>query len=202
MNDFEQLQGWVEALERRLADHVAATRAIFKIGPVVERDKDKGVRLQTDEGNGADGEPHKEPWGQPAERSGFERYVPRKGQQCMMIAPYGDAEQGICIPFGHSDDHPNPASDVDEILIANHGKIRLSIDKDGKSLIFQNDKVKTVWEGSKITHTVDGNTTTFEKDAVTFPDGSKVRHGDRNIGRDHIHGGVMAGAAKTANPEA
>ncbi len=202
MNDLDSLMEWVARLERDHKDHVAATRAMFRVGPVVERDKDKGVRLQSDEGNGQDGKPHLEDWGQPAERSGVERDVPRVGQHCAQIAPYGNPELGVVLPFGHNDANPNPATDVDETVIFNRGKIRLSVDKDGKSLIFQNDKVKTVWEGAKISHTVDGNTTTFEKDTVTFPDGSKVRHGDRNIGKDHVHGGVKSGTDKSGDPDA
>lgn len=202
MNDFGQLMQWVERLERRLKDHEAATRAMFRVGPVVDRDKDKGVRIQSDEGNGADGEPHKEPWGQPAERSGIERFVPRKGQHAMMIAPYGDSEQGIVLPYGHNDANPNPATDVDETVIFNLGKIRLSVSADGGSLIFKNDKCVTTWSGDTTTIEIDGNKTTYTKDQITFPDGSKVHHGDRNVGKDHVHSGVQSGGAKTQAPDA
>ncbi|MCJ2021538.1 hypothetical protein MKK84_29675 [Methylobacterium sp. E-065] len=59
-----------------------------------------------------------------------------------------------------------------------------------------------LWEGARKTVTVGGNTTVFEKDTVIFPDGSKVRHGNRNIGKDYLHGGVKAGGEKTAALEA
>lgn len=205
MNDLEHVLELVLELRRDHEAHVVATKAMLRVGPVVERDKAKGVRLQTDDGNGEDGKPHLEEWGQPSERSGRERYVPRAGEHCAQIAPYGNPELSLVLPFGHNKAHPNPSpDDVDAITLFKHpnGKINLTIDKDGKTLTFQNDKVTTVWEGAKITHTVDGNTTVFEKDTITFPDGSKVRHGDRNIGKDHKHGGVMAGSGDTGDPEA
>ena len=196
--DLEQILDEMLALRRDHEDLKSTFHNTFRVGPVSDRDKDKGVRLQT----GTDDEPHKSDWGQPSEGSGFQRRVPRAGEHCLFIAPFGDQGQGIVIPLTHNEANPNPASDVDEIVLFNHGSIKMSIAKDGKSVTLTNDKTSTTWEGAKISHSVDGNTTTFEKDTITFPDGaSKVQHGARNIGKSHVHGGVMTGAGKTGDPD-
>lgn len=197
-SDFEQLMEEFLELRRDHEDLKSTFQNAFRVGSVVARDKDKGVRLET----GTEDEPHKSDWGQPAEPSGFQRRVPRVGEQCLFLAPFGDQGQGIVIPLTHNDANPNPASDVDEVVIFNHGSIKMAIAKDGKSVTLTNDKTSTKWEGAKITHTVDGNATTFEKDTITFPDGtSKVQHGARNIGKSHVHGGVKSGTEKTGDPD-
>lgn len=202
-SDFAQILDELLALRRDHEDLRTTFQNTFRVGPVTDRDKDKGVRLQTDADDANDGAPHKSDWGQPAEWSGFSRRVPRAGEHCLFLAPFGDQTQGIVIPLTHNDAHPNPASDVDEVVIFNHGKIKMSVAKDGKSVTLTNDKVSTTWEGAKIAHTVDGQTTTFEKDTITFPDGTaKVQHGTRNIGKSHVHGGVKAGSDKTGDPDA
>ncbi|GEP11817.1 phage baseplate assembly protein V [Methylobacterium gnaphalii] len=201
MSDLGEMISWLQRLERDHRDLKAAVRNMFRVGPVVARDKDKGVRLQTD-ADGEDGsDPHKTDWGVMAEQSGFHSRVPRNGEQCLFLAPFGDQAQGVVLPFGHNTAHPNPAGDVDEIVLFNHGKIKGTVDKTGTKLTITNDKASTVYEGAKITHTIDGNSTTYEKDQITFPDGSKVHHGTQNIGKDHVHLGVEPGGGKSQGPD-
>ena len=152
---------------------------------------------------GTDDAPFLSPWIQPPDWAGVSRYLPDIGEQVMINSHGGDLTIATLQALTHSDAKPNPAANADETVLFNKGKIRIAFDTAAGTITFVNDKTKTVWEGAKISHTVDGNTTTFEKDTITFPDGTKrVQHGTRNIGKDHVHGGVMAGSANTGDPDA
>ena len=109
MTDFEELLAAFERLRADLEDHKVATANMLRVGPVLERDHEKGVRVDHGEDAGKD----KSPWVRVAEPSGVASDLPRNGEQLMVIAPYGDPRQGIAIPFGHSDDKKNPAADAD-----------------------------------------------------------------------------------------
>lgn len=187
----DELLDRLARLEQRLA-------TLNPVGRVVERDHQKGVRVQL---GGTDDAPMLSPWIQPGDWSGVSRYLPDVGQQVMLHSHGGDWSQASLQPLTHSDAMPNPASSADETVLFNKGKIRIALDTAAGTITFQNDKSKTVWESAKISHTIGKNTTTFEESTVTFPDGSKVHHGQRNIGQDHVHSGVMSGAAKTQAPD-
>lgn len=202
MSDFDDLLDEVAKLRRDLDDHKVRTANMVRVGPVSERDHKKGFRVD----HGAEGEDDKSPWMRLAERSGVESDLPRKGEQIAVLAPYGDPLQGIGLPFGHTKENPNPAPDADTSVIFNRDGCTASV-KDGKltwkakEMVYEVGKAKlTLKEGSAKLE-VDGKSYNLDGDGHTLT-GGKVSHDKKNIGATHVHGGVMAGAAKTRDPEA
>lgn len=194
-DDIGELIEAVLKLRRDLDEHKIATANMHRVGPVADRDHEKGLRAN----HGTDEGPDKSPWVQPSERSGIERYLPRQGEQVLVIAPYGDPEQGIAIPFGHSESKPNPAADADETVLFNLGKLRMSLKDDVLTIAVGKSKV-SIADG-KITSDVDGTALEITKEKSRFT-GDRVEHSDRNIGKDHKHGQVRSGSEKTGDPEA
>ncbi len=116
----------------------------FRPGKVIERDHEKGVRL--DLGVGADGKPVKSDWIQPTDASGVTRYLPREGEQGWLIAPNGDQGQGMYVALTHSDAKKNPAPDGDTTVHFNRdgrdhrtrqGKVSDQADKMHKRFVGQ-----------------------------------------------------------------
>lgn len=178
----EQLEAAVDrvaAMETRLASMIA-------VGPVEERDKDKGIRLRI---GGTDDEPMLSPWIKPPDHSGVTSYLPDKGQQYMAIAAGGDHEQAGLIPLTHSKEKPNPAADEKDTVFYNRNGVRFS-EKDGVVTI----KAKTVFldaDGAKAQLTSEGWKHL----------GGKVEHDDKNIGKTHRHGEVEPGGGKSGPPD-
>lgn len=200
-SDFEDLLEAFLELRRDLDAHKVATAHMLRVGPVSDRDHGKGVRVN----HGTEDAPDKSPWVQPAERSGVERDLPRIGEQLLVLAPYGDAEQGVTIPLGHSDAHPNPAADADESVIFNRDGCRASV-KAGKLTWVA--KEATIQVGKATLHMTEG-ATVLEVDGKSYTidgtdhvfAGGKVKHDLHNIGATHTHGGIRSGGEHTDVPD-
>jgi hypothetical protein len=120
MSDLEERLG--EALDRLAALENRVERQKLH-GRVVQRDHEKGVRLQL---GGTDENPFLSPWIRPGDRSGVTSYLPDIGEQGTMHAPDGVWENAAYLPFTHHDERKNPARDADETVIINHGGVRIS----------------------------------------------------------------------------
>jgi phage baseplate assembly protein V len=189
VSDLQDIIDALQEIHRRLADHDTRITNLIRPGKVTDRDHKKGVRL--DLGGGTDQEPHKSTWIKPADHSGVTSYLPREGEQGWLLSPNGDQEQGAFFPLTHSDDKPDPAPDADTTVLFNRDDVNISI-KDGT--VHVKTKKKITWE-------VDGKSYTFDGKEHVFQ-GDKVKHDDKNIGKDHKHGGVEPGSGDTDVPEA
>lgn len=183
MSDFEDLLQEVARLRRDLAKLRGIVDNLFVQGPVVDRDHAKGVRV----GKDPKGE-HKSDWSQPADLSGRSRYLPEKGENVLVIQPFGDNRQGIVLGLGHSDAMKNPAKDADNTVLHDHNGVRIEGAKDVATITAKT--IKLVADGVTATLTGDGL-------AVT---GGKITHNGKDIGDTHKHGGVAKGGAQTDPP--
>lgn len=132
--------------------------------------------------------------------------APSVGEQRLIFCPYGDTTQAVIGPAINQDDFPSPAETVAQhvALFPDGTRVAydvdtgtLAIDVKGAGNVVVNCQQATVKAAGAVTldtpttHctgalTVDGN--------ATFKGGS-VTHGGVNIGKDHKHGKVQAGAA-------
>ncbi|ACL55627.1 phage baseplate assembly protein V [Methylobacterium nodulans] len=189
MSDFSDLLDAV--LELRREHEALKTRVanLIRPGKVTDRDHEKGVRI--DLGGGTDEEPNKSTWVKSSDHSGVMSYLPREGEQGWLLSPNGDQEQGAFWPLTHSDQKRDPAPDADTTVLFNRDDVTISI-KDGTVHI--KTKKKITWE-------VDGKSYTFDGKEHVFQ-GDKIKHDGKNIGKDHVHGGVQTGNLKTDVPDA
>ncbi|WP_018261357.1 phage baseplate assembly protein V [Methylobacterium sp. WSM2598] len=170
------LQRRHEALETRVAN-------LIRVGPVTERDHEKGVRFKR-----GDSDEDKSPWMKPADSSGRTRYLPQVGEQVIGLAPNGDLEQGTVLPFDHSDQKKNPSPDADTTTF--HKLNGMTATEKGGEYVVEAKKI-TLKVGST-TFVIDGSTHQFT--------GGTVKHEAKNIGADHKHTGVKSGAETTDVP--
>ncbi|ACA18495.1 phage baseplate assembly protein V [Methylobacterium sp. 4-46] len=171
-----------EALKTRVAN-------LIRPGKVSDSEHGKGVRVELD--GGSDGQPHKSTWLQNLDATGVTSYRAKVGEQGWVLSPNGDQEQGAFVPFAHSKDRPDPAPDADTTVLFNRDDVNISI-KNGT--IHITAKAKVTWDVNGKTYSFDGSEHVFQ--------GAKVKHDDKNIGKDHRHGGVVAGSQTTDVPQA
>lgn len=85
------------------------------------------------------------------------------------------------------------------------GKVStLTVTPTGAKWEVEESGAKTTWEMTKekVTQRVgDGQKVEWTKEQTVTTDG-KIKHGDKNIGKDHKHGQVQPGGGKTGDPEA
>ena len=193
-DDIDDLIEAIRVLRRDHEAHVVKTQNMLRVGPVVDRDHAKGMRIE----HGTDEAPDQSAWVQPSERSGVERDVGRKGEQYMVLAPYGLSEIGIAIPHGHSKANPNPAGDVDEVVLFNRDGFKIFLKDKVATLVLGKTSIKMSEQGLKLEH--DGKTYDLNGEGHALA-GGKVSHEKRNIGAGHIHSGVLQGGGKTQPPD-
>lgn len=112
-------------LERRIARLEHRLANLNPVGRVMERDHEKGVRVNL----GTDDKPFLSPWIQPGDRTGASRYLPEVGEQIMVLSHGGDWAQATLLPLTHSNARPNPAEDKDETVHHNRDGERRSVKK-------------------------------------------------------------------------
>jgi phage baseplate assembly protein gpV len=149
----------------------------LKIGAVQEIDGAKGYRLKL--GEGPDGEPFLSPW-MPHPETGKSSIPLKKGQIVGVINPNGDMRQGLVFRGGYSDEHKSPNEDM-EVNVFEDAGVRIQLAAGALSISV--DGVTIVVSGAGLSVT-----------------GGRVEHDGRNIGSDHVHGGVEKGGALTAPP--
>ena len=148
----------------------------LKVGPVEVIDADKGYRLKL--GDGPDG-PFLSPW-LPHPETGKTSIPLMKGQIVGVVNPSGDMRQGLVFRGGYSGEHKSPNSDMGANVFDDAG-VRIEV-ADGALLI-----------------TAGSVTYSFSPSGLSVV-GGRVEHDGKNIGSDHIHGGVKSGGDVTDAP--
>lgn len=174
MREIVELAARIAELERRFS-------GMMRHGTVEEIDSGKHrVRLKF--GTDVEGKPFLSPWIPYAQIAGaLKIHVPPSvGQQFALMAPAGDWQQAVAIPFTWSNQNPSPSDEAEENVLT-LGDVRMTL-KDGRVEI----------SVGSVTLELTGNGL-----SVT---GGEISHDGKNIGSTHTHGGVAAGTAETETP--
>lgn len=175
MREIVELAARIAELERR-------SSGMMRHGTVEEVDTTKHrVRLKF--GTDVEGRPFLSPWIPYTQVAGaLKVHVPPSvGQQFTLMAPAGDWQQAVVVPFTWSNHNPAPSESGEENILT-FGDVRMML-KDGRLEV----------SAAGITLELTGNGL-----AIT---GGEVRHDGKNIGATHTHGGVVFGSELTDVPE-
>lgn len=128
------LQAEVAALRRSI-------QGAQRVGTVHDVDTDKR-RVQIKLADN-DGSPFLAPWRPWAETAGAEMSwrPPSKGQQMMLLSPFGDMRQGVAIPLTYSNANPAPSNDPDQRILSQFGSSLLAFNEGGGSASLFSDRV-------------------------------------------------------------
>ncbi len=140
MNGLIELVQRVAELERRVSRQML-------YGPVTDVDAQKHrIRVRI---GGTDQEPMKSPWILYAQIAGALKLhsMPSVGQQMLMFAPDGVAEQALAVPLIWSNQNPSPSSDKDEHVLT-FGQARITLKKDSLSIKVGESEIE--WTGGKL----------------------------------------------------
>ena len=174
MREIVELAARIAELERRFS-------GMMRHGTVEEVDTSRHhVRLKF--GTDVEGKPFLSPWIPYAQVAGALKIhmPPSVGQQFTLMAPAGDWQQAVAVPFTWSNQNPAPSKSGNEIVLT-LGDVRVTL-KDGL-LRFATAGITIALNGGGVSIT-----------------GGEVRHDGRNIGSNHIHGGVVIGSDPTGVP--
>lgn len=205
MSDFDDLMKVVVRLRAELAEVRHRQATMFRVGTVEQSDAKKGYQIKFGEDGG---KAIPSPWYPHPEEGGTRktwRPMP-KGQIVYVIAPDGDHRQGLIIPKGgFSDQNKQPSENMDEHVEefgkeGDKDKFRVVKNADGMTMTW-GDKRSYSFGKDGIVEKVGDHKRETKDDGTTFKEG-KIRHDDRNIGKDHKHADVMTGSDKTGDPEA
>ncbi len=174
MREIVELAARIAELERRFSGMV-------RHGTVEDVDPGKH-RIRLKFGTGVDGKSFLSPWIPYAQVAGALKIhmPPSVGQQFTLMAPGGDWQQAVAIPFTWSNQNPSPSDAADENVIA-FGDVRMTLRDGGLEISAAGVTLKLIGSGLSIT-------------------GGEVRHDGKNIGATHTHGGVASGTAETEAP--
>lgn len=170
----------LEMLKTRFAE-------MIRVGPIEEIDAVKGYRIKLADGD--DG-PVLSPWLPHPESGGqSSSWMPlSKGQVVGILSPNGDLRQGVLLRSGFTYSNQPPSEDLEANVLKAFG---ITITMKGGTVKVEGDV--------KISGNVEIEGDLKVTGKVDFHDGH-VRHNGTNIGDDHVHGGVVPGAAKTQGP--
>ena len=174
MREIVELAARIAELERRFS-------GMMRHGTVAEVEPSKHrVRLKF--GTDVEGKPFLSPWIPYAQMAGALKVhmPPSVGQQFTLMAPAGDWQQAVAVPFTWSNQNPAPSESGEENVLT-FGDVRITL-KDGFVEI----------SAAGVTLGISGDGL-----AIT---GGEVRHDGKNIGSTHTHGGVTLGTAETEVP--
>lgn len=121
---------------------------------------------------------------------------PSIGQQMTVLSGSGDFRQGLAVPMTWSDKNGTPSDKGDENVIT-YGNFRAELR--GDELLITIGGFSISMKESGATFTVGGVTHAITATGVSTL-GGKVEHDGKNIGSDHVHGGVFPGGADTDVP--
>jgi hypothetical protein len=108
----------------------------------------------------------------------------------------GDFRQGLALPMTWSDSNKSPSEKGDENVLT-FGNFRIELRGDELRITVGGFIVSLTADGAfftvgGITHAISGNGVETK--------GGTVKHDEKNIGSDHVHGGVSPGGSNTAVP--
>ncbi len=172
---FERLIGRIEQLELVVRRQSVQMNNMFREGTVKEVDFEKGTAIV----DASEVESKPSPWLTQA-GSINEWTPPSVGQRVVLVSPSGDLGKSFIMPGGFTDSVPQT-----------HNK---------------GAEKRVVIGGATITHSAEGlfisvGGTEFKFTGAGFEQtGGKQSHDGKNVGSDHIHGGVAPGGATTDVP--
>ncbi|MCB1498596.1 MAG: phage baseplate assembly protein V [Bauldia sp.] len=174
MREIVELAARIAELERRFS-------GMMRHGTVEEVDPGKH-RIRLKFGTDVEGKPFLSPWIPYAQMAGALRVhiPPSVGQQFTLMAPAGDWQQAVALPFTWSNQNPSPSNAGDENVLT-FGDVRVTLN-DGRLEI-----------------RAAGVTLELTGDGLAII-GGEIKHDGRNIGATHTHGGVTLGTAETEAP--
>ncbi|OAE43920.1 phage baseplate assembly protein V [Brucella intermedia] len=185
----------VEVL-RRTAEIERRFDGMVKQGPVAEVDPKSGtVRVRL---GGSDKEPMLSPPIPYAQIAGGLKVhaPPTIGQQMTVLSGAGDFRQGLAVPMTWSDNNKSPSEKGNENVLT-FGDARIELR--GDELLLTVGGFSVSFKASGATFSVGGVTHEISASGLTTK-GGKIEHNEKNIGSDHIHGGVERGGATTSGP--
>lgn len=174
MREIVELAARIAELERRFS-------GMMRHGTVEEIDTSRHrVRLKF--GTDVEGKPFLSPWIPYAQLAGALKVhmPPSVGQQFTLMAPAGDWQLAVAVPFTWSNQNPAPSESGDESILT-LGSVRMTLRAGGLEI-----------KAAGVTFALSG-------DGVSIT-GGEVRHDGKNIGATHTHGGVTPGTAATQSP--
>jgi len=174
MREIVELAARIAELERRFS-------GMMRHGPVEEVDTSRHrVRLKF--GTDVEGKPFLSPWIPYAQTAGALKVhlPPSVGQQFTMMAPAGDWQQAVAVPFNWSNQNPAPSKSGKENVLT-FGDVRATLKEGGLEVSAGGVSLQLTGSGLSVT-------------------GGDVRHDGMNIGATHTHGGVALGTAETEAP--
>lgn len=175
MSPFETLIRRIAELERRIEDVDRQVQGTLTEGVVKSIDTENATATVE-----AQGVLTKDvPW---LSRAGAvsEWSPPTVGERVLLANPGGDIGRAMILPGGYSDDNPAPHDTGGEF-------VRVTGD------------VRVEQTGSTLKITAAGVTVTISGSGLKV-EGGLVEHDDKNIGKTHKHGGVVAGGDITDVP--
>ncbi|MBN9020648.1 MAG: phage baseplate assembly protein V [Rhizobiales bacterium] len=176
MREIVELAARIAELERRFS-------GMMRHGTVEEVDTSRHrVRLKF--GADVEGKSFLSPWIPYAQMAGSLKVhlPPSVGQQFTLMAPAGDWQQAVAVPFTWSNRNPAPSESREENVLT-FGDV---------SVMLRGGRLEISAAGVTLELTGNGL-------AIT---GGEVRHDGKNIGATHTHGGVVVGSQLTEYPGA
>jgi len=174
VREIVELAARIAELERRFS-------GMMRHGTVEEVDTSRHhVRLKF--GTDVEGKPFLSPWIPYAQVAGALKIhmPPSVGQQFTLMAPAGDWQLAVAVPFTWSNQNPAPSESGQENVLI-FGDVRATLKEGGLEVSAAGVTLQLTGNGLSVT-------------------GGEVRHDGKNIGATHTHGGVASGAAETEAP--
>lgn len=182
----------IEKLDRVANKMSVRMNNMFREAVVTEVDFDKGLAIV--EAHGI--ESKAVPW--MTQAGAVNEWNPlSKNQRVMLVSPGGDMGRAFIIPGGYTDETKAPHDKGGEKRVTiggaliTHSAQGLAIVIDGSKFTFTKSGLELEIDGVKFAFTGEG----FDQK------GGRQRHDDKNVGSDHVHGGVESGSDKTVGPE-
>ncbi len=176
---------------------VERTHRMGKVTDVDYSDPKK-PRFRMEHGVDEDGQPVKGPW-QPHTQHAGDRAIHTPltiGQTMLSIAPDGNFENAVAMPYGPSQNYQAPSTSktdhVDKL-----GNVSTTLNKDSHVRKTAGATVTQDGNGHQI---VCGGVTVAVTSSGVAVTGGKITHNGKDIGADHIHGGIQRGGANTDPP--
>jgi hypothetical protein len=175
MREIVELAARIAELERRFS-------GMMRHGTVEEVDPGKH-RIRLKFGTDVEGKSFLSPWIPYAQVAGaLKIHVPPSvGQQFTLMAPAGDWQLAVAVPFTWSNQNPSPSNKADENVLT-LGDVRMTLKAGGLEIMAAGVSFALSGNGVSIT-------------------GGEVAHNGRNIGSTHTHGGVVVGTQSTDVPD-
>lgn len=176
MRSFETLWQRITGLERQLDKLDQRISGTLIEGVIKSVNHEKALAVVEAEGI----ETKEVPW---LTRAGSvsEWNPPTEGERVLLASPGGDLGRAMILPGGYSSSNPSPHDQGGEFVRVT-GQVRVT--QSAQSIKIEAGGVAVEISGSGLTVT-----------------GGRVEHDGKNIGSDHIHGGVMAGGDLTDVPQ-